>query len=73
MDMSINALTERGRRKVAMQMADAVLFLVNVSSRAGFTTVRSKLVAVQLELVDMGSARRPSNGPIQKAKKSKLS
>ncbi len=54
MNISMNSLTNKGRRKIALQMADAVLFLVNVSSRAGFTNVRRKLTAVQIELIAMG-------------------
>lgn len=46
-------------RRTALQMADAILFLANVATRAGLTAIRTQLFALHRELLGLGLSVSP--------------
>jgi hypothetical protein len=57
MDVFPNDASPTKRRKVAIQMAEAVMFLATIALRSGMRTVYAKLVAIHVELLELGTYR----------------
>lgn len=73
MDLVKLSRSPRGRQKIALHMADAILFLLSIATLAGFKSVRSRLAEVQIELTQLSATIIDSSEDVDPENKTELS